>query len=261
MFGDTCFLNEITDSDTLEYLQLEKQNHLEMAIEDDTAVTQLDAVPTQGLAVNLPSVRDPKYLDHRRVCHIGKQLYDRTVAAVDGLPKVTHNPNCPCCVMAKSTKKRRSRNAWREHKSGPMQKLHMDLMGKFKHASLGGAYYALVIVDDHSRYTEVYTLQRKNEAIHRFKEFIATHYPPDQYPKAIMTDWGTEFQGAFEDFCVEKHISMEKSCPYSAWQNGLVERANRTLSNIARAMMLEEQRIDGTHQNYETSRLNFENQN
>ena len=56
-----------------------------------------------------------------------------------------------------------------------MQRLHMDLMGKFKHQSLGGANFALVIVDDYSRYTEVYTLQKKNEAIHRFKEFIATH--------------------------------------------------------------------------------------
>ena len=34
---------------------------------------------------------------------------------------------------------------------------------------------------------------------------------------------------------------MEKSCPYSAWQNGLVERANRTLSGIARAMLLDSQ--------------------
>ena len=158
LFGDTCFLNEITDSDTVKYLQLEKQNHLEMANEDDTAVTRLEAVPTQGLTVNLPNVRDPEYLEHRQLCHIGKQLYDRTVAAVDGLPKVKHNPNCPCCVMAKSTKKRRSRNAWREHKAGPMQKLHMDLMGKFKHASLGGAYYALVIVDDHSWCTRMTTV-------------------------------------------------------------------------------------------------------
>ena len=57
----------------------------------------------------------------------------------------------------------------------------------------------------------------------------------------IMTDWGTEFQGSFQEYCVEKHILMEKSCPYSAWQNGLVERANRTLSGIARAMLLDSQ--------------------
>ena len=87
--------------------------------------------------------------------------------------------------MAKSTKKRRNRHAFRERADGPMQRLHMDLMGKFKHASLGGAYHVLVIVDDYSRYTEVYTLQRKNEAVHRFKEFVATHYPQGMYPKSI----------------------------------------------------------------------------
>ena len=56
-----------------------------------------------------------------------------------------------------------------------------------------------------------------------------------------MTDWGTEFQGEFQEFCVENQILMEKSCPYSAWQNSLVERANRTLSGIARAMLLDSQ--------------------
>ena len=56
-----------------------------------------------------------------------------------------------------------------------------------------------------------------------------------------MTDWGTEFMGEFEQFCIDKQIKIEHSCPYSAWQNGLVERANRTLSRLARTMMLDSQ--------------------
>ena len=56
-----------------------------------------------------------------------------------------------------------------------------------------------------------------------------------------MTDWGTEFMGEFVAYCKDKQISMHKSCPYSAWQNGLVERANRTLSNLARAMLIDSQ--------------------
>ena len=99
--------------------------------------------------------------------------------------------------------------------------------------------FALVIVDDYSRYSEVYTLRSKDEVLSKFKEFIAQHCPEDTYPKSIMTDWGTEFMGDFRKFCVDKNIMMMKSCPYRAWQNGFIERANRTLATLARAMLID----------------------
>ena len=65
LFGDTCFLDEITDSDTLEYLEQDKLNHFDMANEDDIAVTRLNAEPVHSMTLNLPNVRDPEYLEHR----------------------------------------------------------------------------------------------------------------------------------------------------------------------------------------------------
>ena len=32
---------------------------------------------------------------------------------------------------------------------------------------------------------------------------------------------------------------MKKSCPYRAWQNGLIERCNRSISNLARTLMIQ----------------------
>ena len=98
-----------------------------------------------------------------------------------------------------------------------------------------------MIVDDYSRYTEVYALPNKKAAtvLEKVKEFIADHYAQGKLPATVMTDWGTEFMGEFEQFCIDKQIKIEHSCPYSAWQNGLVERANGALSRIARAMMLD----------------------
>jgi hypothetical protein len=57
------------------------------------------------------------------------------------------------------------------------------------------------------------------------------------YPSVVMTDWGTEFAGAFKDFCLEKEIKMEKSCPYTAWQNGLVEKSNQSIVNMSKCLM------------------------
>ena len=48
------------------------------------------------------------------------------------------------------------------------------------------------------------------------------------------TDWGTEFGGVFSGFCSENRINMKKSCPYRAWRNGLVERCDRSIVNVAK---------------------------
>ena len=193
---------------------------------------------------NLPDVRDPYYLMHRRLAHIGNTVYDNTVPAVEGLPKRGHHKsNCPCCALGKSTVKRHSRDTMLVRATKPLAKLHLDLMGKFNTQSLGGAYYALVIVDDFSRYTEVFTLKHKTaEAVlDKLKQFLAQLAPHGTLPECIMTDFGSEFKGVFTQFCIDKQIQMVNSCPYKAWQNGLVERANRTLSRLARTMMIDSQ--------------------
>ena len=65
---------------------------------------------------------------------------------------------CVCFPLAKSTVKRSSRNVWNAQATRCVQWLYLDLIRRFKHQSLGGAYYALVIVDDFSGLTDVYIL-------------------------------------------------------------------------------------------------------
>ena len=47
----------------------------------------------------------------------------------------------------------------------------MDLFGPSRTPSLGGKYYAFVIVDDFSRYTWVLFLNQKNETFYEFSKF------------------------------------------------------------------------------------------
>ena len=54
---------------------------------DVQAPVRLYAEPAQGTKLNIPNIRDPCFLGHRRLAHVGDDLYDQTVAAVDGLPK------------------------------------------------------------------------------------------------------------------------------------------------------------------------------
>jgi len=55
--------------------------------------------------------------------------------------------------------------------SKPLELLHMDLFGPSRIKSFGENYYALIIVDDYSRYTWTFFLILKSEAFKAFKKF------------------------------------------------------------------------------------------
>ena len=57
---------------------------------------------------------------------------------------------------------------------------------------------------------------------------------------SIRSDHGTEFENSiFEGFCAENGISHNFSAPRTPQQNGVVERKNRTLVDIARTMLID----------------------
>jgi hypothetical protein len=58
--------------------------------------------------------------------------------------------------------------------------------------------------------------------------------------KKIRSDNGSEFKNLqVEEFLEEESIKNESSAPYTPQQNGVVERKNRTLINMARTMLRE----------------------
>jgi len=63
--------------------------------------------------------------------------------------------------------------------SRPLELLHMDLFGPSRTMSLGGNYYALVIVDGFSRYSWTLFLESKSDAFSAFKRF--TKHKEQQY--------------------------------------------------------------------------------
>ena len=115
----------------------------------------------------------------------------------------------------------------------------MDLFGPSRTMSFGGNYYALVIVDDFSRYTWTLFLTNKNEAFRAFKKLAKVIQNEKNLNIAsIRSDHGGEFENeAFENFCEENGIDHTFSCPRTPQQNGVVERKNRSLEEMARTML------------------------
>ena len=88
----------------------------------------------------------------------------------------------------------------------PLEMLHMDLFGPFRTMSLRDNLYALVVVDDFSRYIWTLFLAAKNDTFHTFKR-LAKMLENEKSSKivSIRSDHGGEFQNEkFEHFC-EKH--------------------------------------------------------
>jgi len=102
----------------------------------------------------------------------------------------------------------------------------MDLFGPFRTMSLGVNLYALVIVDDFSRYTWTLFLAAKNDTFHAFKRF-AKMLENEKSSKivSIRSDHGGEFQKErFEHFCEKHGIKHNFYAPRTPQQKGVVER-------------------------------------
>jgi transposase InsO family protein len=121
----------------------------------------------------------------------------------------------------------------------PLEMLHMNLFGLVAYISIDSNKYGLVIIDDYSCFTWVFFLQDKSETQEVLKKFLRmTQNEIDAKVKKIRSGNGTEFKNTeVEDFLDEEGIKHEFSDPYTPQQNGVAERKNRSLIEMARTML------------------------
>eukprot|EP01018_Ginkgo_biloba_P037286 Gb_00434 [translate_table: standard] len=103
----------------------------------------------------------------------------------------------------------------------------------------GKCRYFITFIDDFSRRTWVFFLKEKSEAFDFFKQFNAiAEKQSGDFLKLLRTDRGGEFTShEFQDFCRENGIKRQLPTSYTPQQNGVAERKNRTIVEMARSMM------------------------
>ena len=84
-------------------------------------------------------------------------------------------------------------------------------------------------------------LKHKDDAFEAFKSFcLRVQNEKSSNIVSIRSDHGGEFENSlFENFLDNNGISHNFSCPRTPQQNGVVERKNRTLQEMARTMINE----------------------
>lgn len=160
---------------------------------------------------------------------------------VYGMPKIGQPDKvCTGCLMSKQTRKAFPRQTNFSSKK-PLELVHGDLCGPITASTPGGNKYIFLLVDDYSRVMWVYLLKNKHETFDAFKKFRAlVENEPGKKVKTFRTDNEGEFtSNEFTKYCEEAGITRHFSAPYSPQQNGVVERRNRTMIEMARSLLKE----------------------
>jgi transposase InsO family protein len=182
------------------------------------------------------------WLWHRRLAHVGMKNLHKLLKGdnVLGLTDVCFEKDRPCaaCQAGKQVgSTHHSKNVMMT--SRPLELLHMDLFEPVAYLTIGGSKYGLVIVDDFSRFTWVFFLQDKSRTQGTLNRFLRRAQNEFELKvKKIRSDNGSEFKNLqVEEFLEEEGIKHEFSAPYTPQQNGVVERKNMTLIDMARMML------------------------
>jgi transposase InsO family protein len=118
-----------------------------------------------------------------------------------------------------------------------MTSISIDTMGPFP-VDKDGNIYIIVIVDNFSRYTELFpaadcTAASAADAVLRHISFFGC-------PLEILSDNGTQFVNQLMDVVAKRFsIRLRRTTPYSHEENGIVERANKEVLRHLRAIMSE----------------------
>jgi hypothetical protein len=185
---------------------------------------------------------DNRELWHQRLRHLNfsDMLKIAGKDIVKGLPQMEKIERgiCGSCQLGKQTRAAHKKTSGIQT-SRNLELLHMDLMGPTRTASLGEKRYILVIVDDFSRYTWAIPIREKYDAFdaaqHLFKKIQVEQ---NCQIMRIRNDHGKEFENSkFEEFCLSYGIKQEFSSPITPQQNGVVERKNRVIQEMARVMI------------------------
>eukprot|EP00253_Pinus_taeda_P009922 PITA_09922 len=158
---------------------------------------------------------------------------------VKGLPLIEKPDSlCEGCILGKQHRENFPSGKSIRAKA-PLDIIHSDLCGPMQAASLAGNQYFLTFIDDFTRKTWIYFLKNKSEVFEKFRNFKAlVENQSGLHIKVLRTDRGGEYiSKEFLRFCRENGIHKQFTARYTPQQNGVAERKNRTIMDMARSML------------------------
>ena len=141
-------------------------------LENDLYFFLLDLVSASSAPELAMQAAATATLWYRRMGHLNRK-------SLGLLKKVNNNgvsfdgnvPDCDVRAVEKSRQRAHPKTA-DQHIQRPFQLVFTDLIGQFIPETLGGYKYVSKISDEHTRWTDVYLLKSKNDALHAFQSIV-----------------------------------------------------------------------------------------
>lgn len=142
---------------------------------------------------------------------------------------------CQACQYGKSHSLPFKLNSNRA--SFPLELVHTDVWGPAPVMSNTSFKFYIHFIDDYSRYTWIYPLKFKSDALKAFTQFKSlVENKFDRKIKRLHSDVGGEYQ-AFNNFLIENGIEFTHSCPHTSPQNGRAERKHRHIVEMGLTLL------------------------
>src|SRR5277367_4181489 len=172
--------------------------------------------------------------------HLGEDYVRKLAKIVDGMGIKfrTSVGVCEACVEGKQHRRPSHQPATRAKE--PLELIHSDLCGPIDPTTYGRTNYYLLFTDDLTRMTYIYPLKKKSSAdvLEKFKEYKPeVEKQTGKLIKRLRTDRGGEYERWMEAHLKGSGIIHETTAPYSPDQNGVAERANRTIMERVKAII------------------------
>lgn len=173
------------------------------------------------------------HLNHNDLKELSKQ---KRVHGLD-LPLKNQDLRCQTCDQAKIyvlpfTEGTRAKKT--------LELVHTDICGPIDVKSNGNARYFVTFIDDKTRYTEVAFLKSRADVLEEVKKFKSRVETETNHKiTRLRSDNAKEYiSKEFNDYLESQGIRRQLSVEYTPQQNGVAERANRTIVEMARAMLI-----------------------
>ena len=180
---------------------------------------------------------------HRKMGHLNIRdlIESNGNGTVEGMKFENSNKNfqCEICIQGKMTRATFSKKS--DRKSGPLEIIHSDVCGPFRVESHARARYFVTFIDDRSRWCEIRQLKGKHEVLNAFKDFKAfVETQSGNKIKYLQSDNGKEYRNnEFDKFLKDSGIGRRLTVTHTPEQNGVAERKNRTLVEMARCLLIQ----------------------
>ncbi|MCO5600205.1 hypothetical protein L7F22_054314 [Adiantum nelumboides] len=145
---------------------------------------------------------------------------------------------CEGCVLGKMHKFAFSQDG-SVRATRKLQLVHSDVCCPMRTPSVGNSLYFVTFIDDFSRFCWVYPLKAKSDVFAIFQHYVSmVENETGCKVQTLRTDRGGEYMScAFKDFLGKKCIKHQCTMPYTPQQNGVAERKNMSLMEMARCML------------------------